>query len=738
MSFVKRNRPLCIAGILLLAVGAVAAATFLLGGLAGGAAEATAVTYYKAETGYLSPGDVAVLGSNAYFADATGNKVIRVNLTNNTVTKTYACDGAVNGIYADDGKVYALVGGLAGKVVCLNSELALQWTADVGHTPVAAVSKNGTLYVVNRFSGDLSAVNVDTHKVTATVKIGREPMAVKELNGKLYIACHLPEGASNAGTTSSAVAVVDTASGNKVTKISLVNGSQGVKDLAFSEDGKYLYTVSVISRYEYPTTQLQDGWVNTNGINVIDVAGGKLVTAVLLDDADYGAANPYGIVVKNGKLAVTLAGHDQLMVVDEAKMRTALEKVTATNDSKRIAAVADDLTFLSGMKTRIDLKGKGPRAIALYNNKVVIGNYFSAQMEVCDLSAETVTTSAVSLGNSSSAGEARVGEIIWNDASLCYGGWESCASCHPEGRCDGLNWDEAGDGLGTPKNTKSMMMSHRTPPCLATGVGGDTENNVEGSLKGGVYINGSFTDEQVHAVDTYLKSLAPVPSPYLNRDGTMTADAQKGKTLFAKNCAACHTGPYYTDMQYSVSPTLELDDGPETRAFNTPTLVEIWRSGPYFFNGVYADMEDVVKFYNDKFGLKMTADEQKQVAAFVLSIGTENEFYGVVQPIFKKDGERAIVKPISEGTLSEITVRKQIATGEDAYLTFTLYDASGKKVDGMTATATVSGATAVGDTARLSFDLKLPALTKGMYYEITLKTKSGGDLATPYVYKLAE
>lgn len=204
-------------------------------------------------------------------------------------------------------------------------------------------------------------------------------MAVKELNGKLYIACHLPEGASNAGTTSSAVAVVDTASGNKVTKISLVNGSQGVKDLAFSEDGKYLYTVSVISRYEYPTTQLQDGWVNTNGINVIDVAGGKPVTAVLLDDADYGAANPYGIVVKNGKLAVTLAGHDQLMVVDEAKMRAALEKVTATNDSKRIAAVADDLTFLSGMKTRIDLKGKGPRALALYNNKVVIGDYFSAR-----------------------------------------------------------------------------------------------------------------------------------------------------------------------------------------------------------------------------------------------------------------------------------------------------------------------------------------------------------------------
>lgn len=115
-------------------------------------------------------------------------------------------------------------------------------------------------------------------------------------------------------------------------------------------------------------------------------------------------------------------------------------------------------------------------------------------------------------------------------------------------------------------------------------------------------------------------------------------------------------------MQYSLSPTLELDDSPETRAFNTPTLVEIWRSGPYFFNGVYADMEDVVKFYNDKFGLKMTSDEQKQVAAFVLSIGTENEFYGVVQPIFKKDGERAIVKPISEGTLSEITVRKQIAT----------------------------------------------------------------------------
>ena len=730
MSFIRKIRPVLIAALLLLLLGAVTVATMLF------AAEAPTVTYYETESDYLSPGDVAVAGNYAYVADQTGDRVIKVNLTNGSVAKTVTLDAQVNGIYADGSNVYVLAGGLAGEVITLNQDLAVQRRVDAGHTPVAAVSDSTRLYVLNRFSGDLYIYSKTSGALQNTVVVGREPMAAVLNGGKLFIACHLPEGAANADSTSASIAVVDAAGAKLEKKIALVNGSNSVKDLALSTNGKYLYAVSVISRYTYPTTQLQDGWVNTNGINVIDLSSQSLVTAVLLDDADYGAANPNGIAVKDNKIVVSLAGHDQIAVVNESEMLSRLEKITAKKDAKAIAEIADDLTFLSGAKQRIDLQGMGPRAVTLYNNEVLITDYFSAQLERYPLAGGATT--AITLGSSAKPDAARVGEIIWNDASLCYGGWESCATCHPDGRSDGFNWDEPGDGLGTPKNTKSMIMSHRTPPCLATGIEGDTENNVRGSLGGGVYINGSLTEEQIAAVDTYLKSLTPVQSPYLNRDGSLTENAKKGAALFEKNCAACHTGPYYTDMQYHLSPTLELDDSPEDRPFNSPTLVELWRSAPYFFNGCYTTMEEVVNYYNGVYKLNLSATEVKQLSEFILSIGTVDEYYGVVMPLFEgADGETSRVIPVSNGKLSEITVCKQIETSKDAILTFTLYKKDGSKV--LTSKAvTISGETKVGDIAKISFDLDLPEITAGMYYTIDLKDSSGSALATTYVYTYTE
>ncbi len=58
----------------------------------------------------------------------------------------------------------------------------------------------------------------------------------------------------------------------------------------------------------------------------------------------------------------------------------------------------------------------------------------------------------------------RQGELYFNDARLYRQGWQGCASCHPDGRGDGLNWDLVNDGIGNPKNTKSMLWAHCTPP----------------------------------------------------------------------------------------------------------------------------------------------------------------------------------------------------------------------------------------------------------------------------------
>ena len=63
--------------------------------------------------------------------------------------------------------------------------------------------------------------------------------------------------------------------------------------------------------------------------------------------------------------------------------------------------------------------------------------------------------------------EARRGEMLFHDATLCFQQWQSCATCHPDARVDALNWDLLNDGLGNPKNTRSLVKAHAGGPAMA-------------------------------------------------------------------------------------------------------------------------------------------------------------------------------------------------------------------------------------------------------------------------------
>ena len=108
----------------------------------------------------------------------------------------------------------------------------------------------------------------------------------------------------------------------------------------------------------------------------------------------------------------------------------------------------------------------------------------------------------------------RRGEMLFNDASLCFQRWQSCASCHPgEARIDRLNCDLLNDGIGNPKNTRSMLLAHRTPPVMWRGVREQADTAVHASIKHIQFAERS--EEDAVAIDQYLKLLHPVPRPYL-------------------------------------------------------------------------------------------------------------------------------------------------------------------------------------------------------------------------------
>ena len=60
------------------------------------------------------------------------------------------------------------------------------------------------------------------------------------------------------------------------------------------------------------------------------------------------------------------------------------------------------------------------------------------------------------------------------------------------------------------------------------------------------------------------------------------------------------------------------------KAFDTPSLVEVWRTAPYLHDGRAATIEDVLKKHNkdDKHGStsNLTDQQIKNLAAYVLSL----------------------------------------------------------------------------------------------------------------------
>jgi cytochrome c peroxidase len=267
-----------------------------------------------------------------------------------------------------------------------------------------------------------------------------------------------------------------------------------------------------------------------------------------------------------------------------------------------------DLRFLYGLRERINLTGNGPRVIYLDENKLFVPTYFADILNIIDLPSHELTVLDLNPGRNES--KEQTGEKYFNDANKCFQNWQSCNGCHPgDARMDGLNWDLMNDGIGNPKNCKSLLYSHVTPPSMISGIRETAEVAVRAGFRLIQFYD--IDEESAACVDAYLKALRPVPSPYLI-DGKFSKKAEEGRKVFEKlKCDNCHSGPYFTDMRmYRIGENIEFEKG-----WDTPTLIEVWRTAPYLFNGAAATLEEV--FTKFKHGIDKQKVTQKEIEAMV-------------------------------------------------------------------------------------------------------------------------
>ena len=102
-------------------------------------------------------------------------------------------------------------------------------------------------------------------------------------------------------------------------------------------------------------------------------------------------------------------------------------------------------------------------------------------------------------------------------------------------------------------------------------------------------------EEDYCAIDEYLKSLRPLPSPHLEH-GKLSESARRGRLLFESSrtgCADCHSGEYFTDLM--MHRTASQDPFEPRHEFDTPTLREIWRTAPYLSTGHWTTLRGTLK-----------------------------------------------------------------------------------------------------------------------------------------------
>jgi YVTN family beta-propeller protein len=199
--------------------------------------------------------------------------------------------------------------------------------------------------------------------------------------------------------------------------------------------------------------------------------------------------------------------------------------------------------------------------------------------------------------------------------------WISCASCHPGGDHDARTWQNP-EGL---RNTTALFGLSRTHPLHWSADRDevqDFEHTIRGPLMQGTgLVRGEVPDalgpplagrsDALDALAAYCTSLEPNLSPHAAGPGRLSPAAERGRLLFeseAVGCASCHPAPTYTDSRPGTRPFVRHDvgtgegDPSETMgtAFDTPSLVGVYRSAPYLHDGRAATLRDVLTAHNPK------------------------------------------------------------------------------------------------------------------------------------------
>lgn len=479
-----------------------------------------------------------------------------------------------------DGRELAVANSYSGRLALLDAATgASRATVPLPGLPWGVVlSPDGLLaYVSLSQLDEVAVVDLPRARVAARIPVGRRPRALAlSPDGRLLVVANQSGGS---------LSLVSTASLREERRAPL--RGVNVRGVAVTADGEEAYatlmppfnarltdntreiwhnivqSASLIS----PTAAGEDQWTDFARLpGSVEVVGSPDQEAIVLDGAD-----------RHAWLAVS--GRD---VVTRITIR----------DRRRIA-----IWPFSQAEVRV---GATPRALALRPlpgsspgppRELWVANYLGNNLSVVD-ARDPRLLATVELGPATRPDPGTLGEYLFRNAALTRLHRFSCNSCHPDGAADGLTWRFAHvpDGLDR-RNTRDLRGGVAgTAPFRWSGhdphLGEFVEAEVTGLLGGP-----KPAAEQTRALEAFLATLRLPPNPNRRAEGTLTAEAERGRQLFLgrAGCAGCHAGPRAGGAGVkawvgTTPPSLPLD---------VPHLEGAYDSAPYLHDGSAATLEEV-------------------------------------------------------------------------------------------------------------------------------------------------
>ena len=194
--------------------------------------------------------------------------------------------------------------------------------------------------------------------------------------------------------------------------------------------------------------------------------------------------------------------------------------------------------------------------------------------------------------------------------------WISCSSCHPDGDSDGRVWQQP-EGLRDTQPLYGLTWTHPLHWSADRDEVQDFEHTIRGPLmQGRGLVRGAIHESldkpnqglspALDALAVYTNTHTFALSPHAKQG--LSESAKRGQALFFSEqvgCAKCHTGPLFTDSQPGGERKLH-DVGTGTSdptekmepAYDTPTLLGVYRSAPYLHHGKAKSLEEVLTNLN--------------------------------------------------------------------------------------------------------------------------------------------